>query len=140
MALRKIAAQVDAQMDHFRRDHAVRKTWAATERVLVSVGPGPLSVRLVRSARRLATALKAPWIAAYVETPSATSLAQNTRDRVAQTLRLAQQLGPETVTLSGTSIAEALVTYARTRNVTKIGLGKPARPRWRGELTVLDGA
>ena len=53
MALRKTAAQVDSQMDGFRRDHAVRETWAATERILVSVGPSPLSVRVVRSARRL---------------------------------------------------------------------------------------
>src|SRR5258706_9907690 len=131
MALRKTAAQVDSQMDGFRRDHAVRETWAATERILVSVGPSPLSVRVVRSARRLAAAIKAPWIAAYVETPNAASLSQLNQEPVAETLRLAQQLGAETLTISGTSIAEALVSYARTRNVTKIVIGKPERPRWR---------
>jgi nucleotide-binding universal stress UspA family protein len=53
------------------------------------------------------------------------------RDRVVQTLRLADQLGAETVTLSGQSVSEELLTYARTRNVSKMVIGKPRRPRWR---------
>ena len=47
-----------------------------------------------------------------------------------QTLRLAEQLGAETVTLSGQRASETILSYARTRNVTKIVVGKPARPRW----------
>jgi two-component system sensor histidine kinase KdpD len=85
----------------------------------------------VRAAKRLATGVRGEWIAAYVETPYTTNLSQTDRDRVNQTLRLAQQLGAETITLSGQDVAEELVNYARQRNVTKIVIGKPERPRWR---------
>ena len=52
-----------------------------------------------------------------------------------QTLRLAQQLGAETVTLSGQNIADEIVAYARSRNVSKIVIGKPEQPHWRERFT-----
>src|SRR5688572_9525120 len=72
LALRRTAERVDAQMDEARKEAGVRSTWDATERVLVCVGPSPMSPRLVRSARRLAASLRAEWIAAYIETPGST--------------------------------------------------------------------
>ncbi|MDB5329196.1 MAG: kdpD [Phycisphaerales bacterium] len=130
LALRRTADRVDAQMQDFRRENRVRETWAATERLLVCVSPSPLSARLVRAAKRLAASLRAPWVAVYVERP-ALRLSQADRDRVTQTLRLAAQLGAETVTLSGQSVSEEVLSCARERNVTKIVIGKPERPRWR---------
>jgi len=47
------------------------------------------------------------------------------------TLRLAEQLGAETVTLSGPDVAAPLLEYARSRNVTRIVIGKPSGPLWR---------
>jgi two-component system sensor histidine kinase KdpD len=35
------------------------------------------------------------------------------------------------VTLSGENVSEELLNYARTRNVSKIVVGKPRRPRWK---------
>ena len=54
LALRRTADRVDVQMQHYRRDHAIAQTWPTNERLLVAVSPGPLSVRLVRAARRMA--------------------------------------------------------------------------------------
>lgn len=130
LALRRTAERVDAQMDDFRRTNRVREVWPAAERVLVCVSPSPLSARLVRAAKRLSAGVKADWIAAYVETPRSATLSQPDRDRVAQTLRLAQQLGAQTITLSGQNVAEELVNYAGSRNVTKIVIGKPERSKW----------
>lgn len=135
LALRRTAERVDAQMEDFRRENRVRELWPAVERLLVCVSPSPLSNRLVRASKRLATGVKAEWIAAYVEKPSSATLRQEDRDRVVQTLRLAQQLGAEAVTLSAQNVAEELVSYARARNVTKIVIGKPERPRWREWLS-----
>jgi len=129
LALRRTAERVDAQMQDLRRHQGTHDAWAATERILVCVGPSPLSARLVRSAKRLADGLKAAWIAAYVETPA--TMSQADRDRVAQTLRLAEQLGGQSVTLSGANPSDELIAYARARNVTKIVIGKPDRPRWK---------
>src|SRR2546421_2107388 len=51
MALRRTAERVDAQMLDFRRGQNVREPWAASERILVCVGPSPLSARLVRATK-----------------------------------------------------------------------------------------
>lgn len=131
LALRHAAAHVDAQMRVYMREHDIRKIWPAAERLVVCVGPSPLSARLVRAVKRMAARLDAEWIAAYVETPAQLQLPQEARDRVVQTLRLAEQLGAETVTLSGTKMSEEILAFARARNVTRIVVGKPARPLWK---------
>jgi two-component system sensor histidine kinase KdpD len=122
---------VDAQMQAYRRDHAVGKTWPVAERILVCVSPSPLSADLVRAGRRMAARLGAEWIVAYVETPASARLPQADRDRVAQTLRLAEQLGAETATLSGPTMSEEILAYARARNASKIVIGKPGRSLWK---------
>ncbi|HLF27686.1 MAG TPA: DUF4118 domain-containing protein [Anaerolineae bacterium] len=134
LALRRTAERVDAQMQTYMHEHAIPTTWPAAERLLVCVGPSPLSARLVRRARRMAASLHAEWLSVYVETPAHARLPDADKDRVIQTLRLAEQLGAETVTLSGHSVSEEILNYARERNVSKIILGKPTKPRWRERL------
>jgi len=140
LALRATADRVDAALREYRDDHAISQTWAASERVLVCVGPDPLSERLVRAARRLATALHAPWHAIYVETPSLVRLPRAARDRMLQTLKLAESLGAETANLSGESVAHEVLAFAQQRNASKIIVGKPTRPRWQDRFrpTLVD--
>jgi two-component system sensor histidine kinase KdpD len=134
LALRATAERVDAAMREYRDRHAIVKPWAAGERLLVCVGPDPLSARLVRSARRMAAALNAQWLAVYVETPALARLPQAARDPILKTLKLAEQLGAETANLSGESVAATVLEFARQRNVSKIVVGKPLRNRWRERL------
>jgi two-component system sensor histidine kinase KdpD len=131
LALRRTAERVDQQMEVYRRDHAVVQTWPAGETIMVCVNMKPRGVRLVRAARRMATALHAKWLAVYVQTPRHLKMTDSERDRVVQTLRLAEQLGAEIVTLPGTNVVQELVNFAHKRNVTKIILGKPVRSRWK---------
>ena len=131
LALRRTADRVDVQMRVYMRDHAIPKTWPVTERLMVTIGASPFSVRLVRSAKRMADSLRAEWIVAYVETPARARLSEEDRAQVAETLRLAEQLGAETLTLSGQRISEEILTHARARNVSKIIVGKPAGPLWK---------
>lgn len=131
LALRRTADRVDVQMRTYMRDHAIPKTWPVTERLMVAVGASPSSIRLVRAAKRMADSLRAEWIVAYVETPRSAGLAEEDRTQVAATLRLAEQLGAETVTLSGQRISEEILTHARARNVSRIIVGKPAGPLWK---------
>ncbi|MBU0607991.1 MAG: sensor histidine kinase KdpD [Armatimonadetes bacterium] len=128
IALRRTASRVDDQLRSYMQTRAIAGPWAATERLLVCVGPSPLSARLLRTARRLAQDLKAEWLALYVET-SQTALSPAAQERLAQNLRLAEQLGAQVVTISATTIAEAVASYARAHNVTKIIVGKPLRSR-----------
>lgn len=130
LALRYTAAHVDAHMRVYRRAHAVEETWPAAERILVAVGPAPSSRQLVRAGKRMADGLGAEWTAVFVEMPEYARYSDADRQRVWETLRLAESLGGETTTLSGQGTAE-LIEYARKHNVTKIIVGKPTHPRWR---------
>src|SRR5258705_12390103 len=130
-ALRVTGQHVDAEMRHYMRDHAIRQTWPVRERLLVCIGPSPSSIRLVRAAKRMAEGLGAEWIVAYVETPSQVRLPQEARDRVAQTMRLAEQLGAEIHTLTGQRMSDEILAFAPSRNVSKIVVGKPERPLWK---------
>jgi two-component system sensor histidine kinase KdpD len=138
LALRCVADHVDAQMQRYRRDRAVAPTWPVVERIMVCIGPDPLSARLVRAGRRLATRLGAPWVVAYVETPAHARMSEEVRARIAATLRLAERLGAETTTLTGPTVSDEVLAYARSRNVSQILIGKPARPLWRRILVGSD--
>jgi two-component system, OmpR family, sensor histidine kinase KdpD len=131
LALRRTAERVDAQMREARHAASAVHTWAASERILVCVGPSPFAAQLVRAAKRLADAFRAPWYAVCVETPGTSYLSGPQRQRLAETLRLAEQLGAQAVTLSGQKVADELLSFAREKNITKIVIGKPELPRLR---------
>ncbi|WP_026603331.1 sensor histidine kinase [Methylomonas sp. 11b] len=131
LSLRQTANRVDAQMLDYREDNAIREVWQVSERILVCIGPNDLAERLVRAGKRLATSLRAEWIVAYVETPQLQRMPAVKRDGILRILRLAEQLGAETVTLSAPEMSEALIRFSRERNINKIVIGKPSRRGWR---------
>ena len=59
-------------------------------------------------------------------------LSEEERDRIADTLRLAETLGGEALTLpaSERGIADDVIRYAQANNVTQIVIGKSSRSRW----------
>ena len=137
LALRRTADRVDAQMREYRADQSIERIWQARERLIVCVGPGAKSATLVRSAARLAASLKADWLAVYVETPKLQRLSDAKRERTLAALKLAAELGAETVTLPGDDVAATLLAYARMRNVSKLVVGaSSAAPWWRRGFAV----
>ena len=134
LALRKTAQRVDDQLLTHMQAHAIAGPWAAGERVLVSVDQHPRSASLVRYASRMASRLRAPWAAVYVETNRSINLTEADRDTIAATLRLAEQLGGEAITIPGREVSEELVRHAEANNVTHIVIGAPSKPTWRDWL------
>jgi len=130
ISLRYLAGRVDEQMRRYMEAHAIPGPWAAGERVLVAIGPGPLSERLVRAGRRLASGLGAEWIALFVETPEYHRLPQAEQERVTKALHLAEELGARTEVITGPSPPQEIVRYARAHNITKIVAGVSLRPWW----------
>lgn len=135
LALRHAAERVDDEMQAYMRAHAITGTWPVTERILVGVSDGPLAERLVRAARRLAARRRVQWLAVFVETPSFARRGDEAKARVAKTLRLAERLGGEPITVTGEHVAAQLVRLAKERNVSEIVLGKPDRSWWRTLLS-----
>ncbi len=132
LALRRTAERVDEQLLSEMQAHAIQGPWAAGERIVVCISEDPRCAGLVRYAKRLADRLHGPWTALYVEGRRAVQLSEEERDRIADTLRLAEALGGESITLpaSNRSIADDVIGYARTHNVTQIIIGKSTRSRW----------
>ncbi len=139
LSLRQAALRVHSDVESARKEKAAVHPWATSERLLACVGPSPTTARVIRTARRMAVALDAPWIALSVDLtgePSSNPRQQN----ISRHFRLAERLGAETVTVAGQNVADAVLDFARSRNVTGILVGKTNQPRWRRLLfgTVVD--
>lgn len=130
LALRRTAQRVDEQMVNYMRAHAIPGPWATTDRVLVGISEHPSGAAMVRYARRLADRLRAPWSAIYVETSRTPRLTEGERDRLAAALRLAEQLGGDTVTIPAADVAHGMIAYAQENNFTHIVVAKARRSRW----------
>jgi two-component system sensor histidine kinase KdpD len=132
LALRRTAERVDEQMLTHMQEHAIPGPWAAGERILVCISEDPRAAGLVRYAKRLADRLHAPFTALSVDTRRGLQLSEEERDRIADTLRLAERLGGEGITVpsSARNIADDVIDFAHSNNVTQIVIGKTSRSRW----------
>jgi two-component system sensor histidine kinase KdpD len=129
LALRRTADRVNTEVQTARQSVGSTNVWATRESLLVCIGPSPTSARLIRVAKRMSAALHAPWVAVYVD--SSGFISNTARQKLTRNLNLAEQLGGKTVMLSGENIADEIVKYAQSMNVTKIIIGKTGLPRWR---------
>jgi two-component system sensor histidine kinase KdpD len=132
LALRRTADRVDEQLLTHMQANAIAGPWAAGERILVCISEDPRSAGLVRYTKRLADRLHAPWTAISIETRRSLQLTDEQRDRLADTLRLAEALGGEALTIPGVGrrIADDVIGFAQANNVTQIIIGKSMRSWW----------
>jgi two-component system sensor histidine kinase KdpD len=132
IALRRTAERVDEQLLTEMQSRAIQGPWPAGERVVVCVSEDPHAAGLVRYAKRLADRLHASFTALSIEGRRSLQLSEDERDRIADTLRLAQALGGDAITIPGGDrrIADDIIKYAQSNNVTHIIVGKSTRSRW----------
>ena len=123
LALRRAAERIDADLISRMQAHAIEGPWAAGERILACIGPDPISPTVVRTAKRLADLMDAPWIAVTVERPG-TNLDDAARHRLDEAMKLAEALGAETQTLTGSDLPAELLRFAKFENVTQIVIGR----------------
>jgi len=131
LTFRRAAERVGKEVDHARTQKNVQAIWPVRERLMVSVGPSPLSEDLLRQAARMARSLDAELLAVSIETPSSRLLDSASQARLAHNLGVAEALGAETVILQGEDVARDLVAFARKRNVTKLVIGKNRDTGWK---------
>lgn len=129
LAMRVAADRVDAQMIAHMKTHAISGPWPIQDRIMVCINESPVAKSLVRAAKRMADRARAPWIAVNVVSSSSESLPDESQDRIAEALRLAETLGAEIASVNAeANIAGEILEFARSRNVTRILIGRP-RPR-----------
>ncbi|MCW6540860.1 two-component system sensor histidine kinase KdpD [Yersinia ruckeri] len=131
LALRRTADRVDDQMRAFRDTQGRERVWHTRDAILLCVGHNIGNEKLVRTAARLAARLGCIWHAVYVETPRLHALPEAKRRAILRSLKLAQELGAETATLSDTAEERAILRYAREQNLGKIIIGRRSEKRWK---------
>lgn len=127
LALRRAAERIDADLVSRMQAQAIEGPWAAGERIVACVGPEQGSEAIVRTAKRLADLMDAPWIAVTVERPGQ-QIGHEARERIDSAIKLTQTLGGETKVLIGNDLPAEILRFCRFENVTQIVIGR-ATPR-----------
>jgi two-component system sensor histidine kinase KdpD len=128
LSLRLVADHVGEGTREFRRTQGAAGTWKTGHRLLVAVGPSPMSEPLIRWTRRMADGLHCPWLAVNVE--SSAVLPELAQAQITKNLATARELGAEVTTTSDEDLVRGLLRVAREQNVTQIVVGKPAGTGW----------
>jgi two-component system sensor histidine kinase KdpD len=129
LALRRAAESVDSALVERMQANAIEGPWPAGERILACIGPDTVSPTVVRTAKRLADLMDAPWLAVTIERPTR-PLAPEGRRRVDDALKLAEVLGADTRTLVGDDIPGELLRFAKFENATQIVIGRSTDSFW----------
>jgi len=133
LALRYATRSVGSKLRGYRDLHAVSTVWKVGEDFLVCISSSPRAMQIIRAGRQMAADLGAGWTVVHVESSVFPQKAED-RERVAGMLRAAEAMGASIVTLTGEDVVETLLAYARSKNIGRILIGKPGRPRLREHL------
>jgi two-component system sensor histidine kinase KdpD len=125
LALRRAAQTVDDQLVARLREQGVQGPWAAGERILVLASGDAMAAPLVRTGRRLSDMMMdAPWTVAHVDRPSDGRRGADADARLSEAFKLAEQLGGQTVVLTGDDLVSTVMDHAHRLNVTQIVVGR----------------
>jgi len=129
LALRRTAEHVDADTDQERIQAGLFTPNNVGDRVLVCIGPDTLAPKVVRTGRRMAASLKAPWYVLAVETSKMDKTGRGYQLRQ-RALRIAEQNGAQVITLQSERPGDAILEFARNKGITKLIIGRSIRPIW----------
>jgi two-component system sensor histidine kinase KdpD len=140
LALLWLADKVEDQLDKYRTDHKINKTWETRERVVVALTGGPEGDTLIRRAARIAARTASPGpggadlMAVHVTRND--GLAGANPAALARQRMLAESLGGTYHQVVGADVPRALLDFASAVNATQIVLGASSR----GKLAQLFSA
>ncbi|QNQ90686.1 DUF4118 domain-containing protein [Corynebacterium poyangense] len=132
LALLWLADKVDDALAQYRSEFAITDTWETRERVVVAIAAESDAAPLIRRGRRIAQKSSAELLVVHVIggdafVSGAVTLMPKIRD-------LAKNVDAQVHQITGDSIPEALLHFARGVNATQLVLGVRKKPRWRRVL------
>lgn len=130
LALRHAAQYVDARIQQHESVTGKEVGYAGGQRILVAISETAGGEQVVRAAKRLADALKAPLTALYVETPAAAKFSDSEKKQLARNLALAGALGATLQSIPATSVQEAIQSQCKEIRATQLVLGKSRGRGW----------
>jgi two-component system sensor histidine kinase KdpD len=127
ITLRKVASKMDSELLNYMKARAIEGPWPVQDKILVCISPSPFSTQLVRRAYNLAYDSGIEWYAVYVATPKFRDLSAVQQTYLSEAINLAGNLGAKIFTLSGSDVADEIIYFAKSKNITRILLGKPLK-------------
>ena len=124
IALRRTADRVNYEVETARLSKGQITVMPTSDQIMACMSSSPSSLRIIRTAARMAEVYHSKWIALYVETTKSQKLSKEDKERLNSYFNLAEQLGGEVVTIYGDNVVEQIIQYAEFRNITKIIIGK----------------
>jgi two-component system, OmpR family, sensor histidine kinase KdpD len=121
--LRFSADKVDAELQTINSQKLKGKVWKTQEKILLAVGHGPESEKLVRAAKQMATNLRCPWYAAYIDTGD--NLLPLDQKTLSRNMDLARDLGARVLTTSEENIVSGIDRVCRQNDITQVVIGQP---------------
>jgi two-component system, OmpR family, sensor histidine kinase KdpD len=129
LSLRYTAKRVDEDMLSYKQRYAITTPWPVDSKLLVGFSASPTSERLLRITHRMASDMNAEWYAVYVESPQQVEIDEKARNQLDKNIRLAEELGAKVASLSGNVIADAIINFAKEKNINLIVAGLSHRSR-----------
>ncbi len=136
MSLRITAERVDRQLRDYMQLQRIPGPWKSGQRLVVGISASPRSISLIRWARRLAYTMDASWVAVNVERSGVAS--DREKEQLSKNVKLAHELGAETIVTSDEDIAGALIRVAREQNASQIFIGRPMGTLFRRGSRLVD--
>lgn len=129
LSLKYTAKRVDIDLLSYREEKDISNIWPVESKLLVCLSSGKIGEKLLLIGHRMAKDLNADWFAVNVESLQQVRLSEKARTQLYKNIHLAEELGAKVVTLSGNSIADELVNFAKSKNITLIIAGLSKRSR-----------
>lgn len=126
IALRRAADRVDRDVRSYRLSKAIETVWPTRERLMICVSAARTQQSLIAEGARLARQLQAECLVLHVQQADEDETEQESLRGLA---RQTEGLKLEFLNVAGGEIADTIVDWARTNNVTKLILGHRSR-RW----------
>ncbi|AKK01927.1 osmosensitive K+ channel histidine kinase [Corynebacterium epidermidicanis] len=128
LALLWLADQVDDALNKYRTEQHITDTWETKERVVVAVENAAHAEPLIRRGRRIATKSSAELLVVHVI--SGDSFTTGNTATLARLQELAEDVGAKLHQVTGDTVPEALLNFARAANATQLVLGATPRRRY----------
>jgi len=130
ITLRYTAHRVDYDILSYKTEHGIKEVLPTGSKLLVCVSPSYSSADVIRTAHRFADELNSEWFAVYVESPRQPPLKSKDQFQLDKNLNLAREMGAKIVRLSSEHLANEVITFARSKNVSLIIIGFSKRSKF----------
>jgi len=129
LALRQVAEQVDRSLESYMDAKDIHENWGVRERIAVCISGSPSGQYLISRAARMARRMDAELYVVHVERQLGPR--EENPTVLAANFRFGENLGAQVVKLKGTSVADTISEFVRSKHITQVIFGRAPIRDWR---------